>query len=76
MLTTAKLREEFSESDDIKLRVIKDSLISCKEDMFETIVHLMAELLDLHKLNSEEIEELEIGARVVRCLRVPKDGED
>lgn len=44
--------------------------------MFETIVHLMAELLDLHKLEKDEIEDLDVGARVVRCLRVPKDGED
>ncbi|KRX00529.1 Armadillo-type fold [Pseudocohnilembus persalinus] len=76
LLTTKKLREDFSISQDIKLQVLKEAINSSEEEMFETITHLLAELLDLNQLNKEELEDLDIGSRIVRSLRVPKDGED
>ena len=54
MLTTERLKEEFSEAIDIKIRVLQDALFSKNEEIFETTTYLLAELIDLHKMSLEE----------------------
>lgn len=50
MLTTQKLRDEFADASDIKMRILKDAISSQEEDMFETVIHLLAELIDINKV--------------------------
>lgn len=54
LLSTEQLREEFSESDDIKVRVINEAMFSKNEELYEATTYLIAELIDIHKLTVED----------------------
>lgn len=50
-MSTEKLREEFTDASDIKIRVIQESLNSKNEDLYEAITFLLAEIIDMHRVN-------------------------
>ncbi|KAL4480875.1 hypothetical protein ABPG73_020896 [Tetrahymena malaccensis] len=76
MSHTEKLKDEFSKSPEMKMRVFKDALESQNSDMYEQAIQIMADIIDLNKLTDKEMEYINNGHIAVRCLRGPRPEED